>query len=182
MYTFIITSWVKYKKGRQKSRENIATCTYLKAETKLQQIFCFLLWQTLFENMFIGERLTAKFAVVLIEIEYIKQLVIFLIVYFVLFWQIMFDSSKFIGQIVHSVLSYKHRTSNNKGNMERKKKTREKEKREREKDTMVKKSASNVNRQISRTNHEMMIIILSTFAWLLYYLHRFSHFLIRWTL
>ena len=48
--------------------------------------------------------------------------------------------------------------------MERKKKTREKEKREREKDTMVKKSASDVNRQISRTNHETMIIILSTFA------------------
>ena len=85
MYTFIITSWVKYKKGRQKSRENIATRTYLKAETKLQHIFWFLLWQTLFENMFIGERLTAKFAVVLIEIEYIKQLVIFLIVYVVLF-------------------------------------------------------------------------------------------------
>ena len=85
MYTFIITSWVKYKKVRQKSGEDIATCTYLKAETKLQQIFWFLLWQTLFENIFIGERLTAKFAVVLFEIEYIKQLVIFLIVYFVLF-------------------------------------------------------------------------------------------------
>ena len=45
-----------------------------------------------------------------------------------------------------------------------------------------KKSTRDVNRHISRTNHEMMIIILSTFAWLLYYLHRFSHFLIRWTL
>ena len=76
----------------------------------------------------------------------------------------MFDSSKFIGQIVHSLLSYKHRKSNNKSNMERKKKTREKEKRDGEKDTMVIKSANNVNRQISRTNHEMMIIILSTFA------------------